>query len=118
MKNFFAILVLVTFSACLPFKQPVNGTASAVVDCASSAITNIAIGHLTDVDGSLIATDWQSALEADALRLGPDVLACILQYVISRTQTARASNGAEINDVTKETRANEWLRSHNVVFKK
>lgn len=87
-----------------------------VADCALSSVQEVAKDNLTNVEGALVAQDWQSALMTIAKDIGVEAVACIIDYIIDESKIdARAS--ADKNARLKVAHGEAWISEQKVTFK-
>ena len=92
-----------------------DGVAS-TVDCAVASVAEIAKDNITSVELDLLQDNWKSILATDAVKLGKDVLACIVEYIVSRSRLDASRAASDVNSRNKTTRGDLWLADQKVQF--
>jgi hypothetical protein len=88
------------------------------IDCAKESISEIAKNNLLHIEENILANDWKNRLTNDALRLGQDVVACLVEYIVTRSRQDAPRASSDVNTRTKIERGEEWIRSSRARFSK
>ncbi len=88
------------------------------IDCAKESITSIAKDNLLNIEANILQNNWKDLLKNDALRLGQDVVACLVEYIVTRSRQDAPRAASDVNTRTKIERGDEWLRASRARFSK
>jgi hypothetical protein len=88
------------------------------IDCAEESIASIARDNLLDLEANILQKNWKDLLKNDALRLGQDVVACLVEYIVTRSRQDAPRASSDVNTRTKIERGDEWLRDSRARFRK
>ncbi len=100
---------------------PVQTAISDVVECSKGAAASTALSILDDAASALATGNWEGALLNLVTRWGADAVACTLGKIRGdgvRYMRDTAAAGGEVDKLEqlKASRADYWLKQHNVRF--
>jgi hypothetical protein len=116
-KIIFTSLFLIAFS-CKTLSPSVKEGGEKVVDCAKDSIAEIAKDNISNVQLELLQDDWKNLLLKDASRLGSDVLACVVEFIVSSSRRDSSSAASDENARSRKERGQAWLDGEKVLFQR
>jgi hypothetical protein len=119
MKNLLILIPFVLLVACKTGPSPVVSEGIATgIDCAKESIAEIAKDNIINTELNLLSDNWKDLLKSDALKLGSDVVSCLVEYVVSRSKQDAPRASGDANTRVKIERGEEWLKSSSARFAK
>lgn len=118
---FFALASLTTAVSCKTgggVPPVVSEGAETGIDCAKESIVSVAKDNLLNIEENILQNNWKDLLKSDALRLGQDVVACLVEYIVTRSRQDAPRAASDVNTRTKIDRGEEWLRASRARFSK
>jgi hypothetical protein len=119
MAILFAFAALTATVSCRTGAPPVvSEGVETGIDCAEESIASIAKDNLLDIEANILQKNWKDLLKNDALRLGQDAVACLVEYIVTRSRQDALRASSDVNTRTKIERGDEWLRDSRARFRK
>jgi hypothetical protein len=114
MKTILVMLVMAVSGCATTTGAVIASGAAVVADCGKESIKGIAADELGGVESDILQIDWATRLEADAIRLGVDTVACIIDHIVNRSRMDSKMAKSDRNASTKVGRGEEWLAKKQV----
>lgn len=114
------ILLLAMTTSCARLVgpgTPIGEGVEVVADCAKDSVKETAKDALTSVEFDMLQDNWKTLLGQQAIKLGEETLACIIDHIINQSRLDKMAS-ADKNARTKVERGEEWMQLRNVRLKK
>lgn len=114
----FFFLFMFSAPSCKTLPPAIQEGGSKVIDCAKGSIAEIAKDNLMNVQLELLQGNWKDLLQADAVKLGSDVVACLVEYIVTGSRKDSMMAASDPNAHARAVRGQEWLDGQKVLFQR